>query len=89
MNLVTILRLLDNNGLQANKIRLNVSKEACMMIGTTAEIKPNIEISLEDLFYGMMLPSGNDAAHQVAQIGGAIISLIKSGEFDKNTIYNC
>ena len=37
----------------------------------------------------MMLPSGNDAAHQVAQIGGTIINLIKEGQFDKNVIYNC
>ena len=47
------------------------------MIGTTAELKHNIELSLEDLFYGMMLPSGNDAAHQVAQIGGAIVQLTR------------
>jgi hypothetical protein len=37
----------------------------------------------------MMLPSGNDAAHQVAQIGGALIHLQREGEFDRNTIYNC
>jgi D-alanyl-D-alanine carboxypeptidase len=30
---------------------------------------------LKDLFYGMMLPSGNDAAYQIAQIGGTIINL--------------
>ncbi len=54
-----------------------MTKEACTLIGTTAELKPSIELSLEDLYYGMMLPSGNDAAFQVAQIGGAIISLIR------------
>jgi D-alanyl-D-alanine carboxypeptidase (penicillin-binding protein 5/6) len=32
-------------------------------------------ILLKDLFYGMMLPSGNDAAHLIAQIGGTIINL--------------
>jgi D-alanyl-D-alanine carboxypeptidase len=45
------------------------------MDGTTAELKPSMEISLEDLFYGMMLPSGNDAAHQIAQIGGTIAGM--------------
>jgi hypothetical protein len=37
----------------------------------------------------MMLPSGNDAAHQVAQIGGAILHIHKEGELDKSVIYNC
>ena len=32
-------------------------------------------LTLKDLFYGMMLPSGNDAAYQIAQIGGTIINL--------------
>jgi D-alanyl-D-alanine carboxypeptidase len=45
------------------------------MDGTTAELKPNMEMSLEDLFYGMMLPSGNDAAYQIAQIGSAIAGM--------------
>jgi D-alanyl-D-alanine carboxypeptidase len=47
------------------------------MIGTTAEIKAGIELTLEDLTYGMMLVSGNDAAHQVAQIIGAILHMFK------------
>lgn len=61
------------------------------MIGTTAELKPNIEISLYDLFYGMMLPSGNDAAHQVAQLGGTLLMLLREGQGgpDKNVVYNC
>lgn len=36
-----------------------------------------MELSLKDLFYGMMLPSGNDAAYQVAQIGGSILAMLK------------
>jgi D-alanyl-D-alanine carboxypeptidase len=32
-------------------------------------------ITLHDLFFGMMLPSGNDAAYQIALVGGAIINL--------------
>jgi hypothetical protein len=59
------------------------------MIGTTASLKPNIEICLEDLFYGMMLPSGNDAAYQVAQFGGTVLAMIREDNFDKNVVYNC
>jgi len=32
--------------------------------------------TLHDLFYGMMLPSGNDAAYLVAQVGGSLKNLI-------------
>jgi hypothetical protein len=31
--------------------------------------------ALKHLFYGMMLPSGNDAAFLIAQVGGVIINL--------------
>jgi D-alanyl-D-alanine carboxypeptidase len=31
--------------------------------------------TLKDLFYGMMLPSGNDAAYMIAQVGGTIINI--------------
>lgn len=37
----------------------------------------------------MMLPSGNDAAHQIAQIGGTILKIIRDGDFDKQSIYSC
>jgi len=35
-----------------------------------------------------MLPSGNDAAYQIAQIGGALISMHNNDKFDINVIYN-
>ena len=75
MNFVTILELLDIYCLDASKIRIKASKEASYMNGTTAELKVGIQISLEELFYGMMLPSGNDAAYQIAEIGGALLQM--------------
>lgn len=66
MNLITIIKILESLNLAPSKIRINVTREACTLIGTTAQLKPGIEISLEDLFYGMMLPSGNDAAFLIA-----------------------
>lgn len=47
------------------------------MNGTTAEIKEGMVLTLNNLFYGMMLPSGNDAAYQIAQVGGTIINLTR------------
>ena len=34
--------------------------------GTSARLVPDQYISLLDLYYGLMLPSGNDAAHIIA-----------------------
>jgi D-alanyl-D-alanine carboxypeptidase (penicillin-binding protein 5/6) len=42
------------------------------MIGTTAYLRPGDEISLLDLLYGLMLPSGNDAAFAIAEYIGHI-----------------
>jgi hypothetical protein len=36
----------------------------------------------------MMLPSGNDAAHQIAQIGGTVLRMIKEGELDRQAIHS-
>lgn len=54
-------------------MRVKVSRDASCITGTTAQLKHDMEISLYDLYYGMMLPSGNDAAYQIAQIGGGLL----------------
>jgi D-alanyl-D-alanine carboxypeptidase len=60
------------------------------MKGTSANLKYGIFsiiysvgeiINLMDLFYGMMLPSGNDAATVIAEGLGLIIYLFKNGLF--------
>lgn len=38
-----------------------------MVGGTTADLLKGDVISIEDLFYGLMLPSGNDAAMTFAE----------------------
>ncbi len=52
-----------------------MSELATSMIGTSALLKKRDLVSLQDLLYGMMLPSGNDAACQIAMIGGTILKL--------------
>ena len=36
------------------------------IIGTTAQLQANDTLSIEELMFGMMLPSGNDAAFALA-----------------------
>lgn len=37
-----------------------------------------------------MLPSGNDAAYQIAQIGGSLTTMFREkGSIDKSIAYDC
>ena len=42
---------------------IKISPSSASQTGTTAELKENKYLLLYDLFYGAMLPSGNDAAY--------------------------
>jgi D-alanyl-D-alanine carboxypeptidase len=48
-------------------------------IGTTAELQGNAWITIEDLLYGLMLPSGNDSAAVLAENIGAVLYFDKVG----------
>ena len=50
-----------------------VSRLAASTIGTSANLKARDELTVLDLLYGMMLPSGNDAACALAEHFGAIL----------------
>jgi D-alanyl-D-alanine carboxypeptidase (penicillin-binding protein 5/6) len=44
------------------------------MTGTTAELIAGDVVNIEQLLYGLMLPSGNDAALALAKWAGALIN---------------
>lgn len=50
---------------------VRVPHEAVLLGGTTANLRHNDLIKLIDLLYGLMLPSGNDAAYTLADYCGA------------------
>lgn len=83
MNLYTICELIHAYGLDPKEIKVSVSEWAASMIGTSAELRKRDVVSLEDLIYGMMLPSGNDAACQIAMIGGTILKLAELNKIGK------
>ena len=78
MNLITFLGLVEKYGLNPKTIRVRATKVASSVEGTTANIQYMAEYNVDDLLYGMMLPSGNDAAFLVGEIGGYISQ--KKGE---------
>ena len=69
MTCLTALQLIRE--LKINTDRwVNVSRKAAFMIGTSASLKHNDKIKLKDIMYGLMLPSGNDAAWALAEYFG-------------------
>ena len=55
-----------------------ISKRAAAVRGSTAGLKENEKITLEELLYGLMLRSGNDAAIAIAEmIGGSVQGFVK------------
>lgn len=53
-----------------DKTLIRVSEDAAGVIGTSAELLAGDTISIRQLLYGLLLPSGNDAAHQLAEYFG-------------------
>lgn len=42
--------------------KVSITQWAACLMGTSAELIPGDSLTVEELMYGMMLPSGNDAA---------------------------
>lgn len=73
MNLFCVIKLLDQYKLNAMDMYTTVSKKAAKTIGTTANLKTGDIVRIWDLLFGLMLPSGNDAATALAEHFGAEI----------------
>jgi len=66
--------------LNTQSLYFSVSFGASETIGTTANLKENEWISIEDLLYGLMLPSGNDAAMVLAENFGCLLYFNSIGQ---------
>ena len=62
MTFYVTLKILEKHKMNPTKLFIKVTKQSSEVIGTSAELKQNDILSVYDLFYGLMLPSGNDAA---------------------------
>jgi D-alanyl-D-alanine carboxypeptidase len=54
-----------------------IDEETTQVTGTTANLKLGDTLSVDQLIYGLMLPSGNDAAFVLAQHFGRILLNLK------------
>lgn len=90
-NLFTAFSLCDQFNIDPQSLMIQVSKYSSSIRGTTANLKEGDTLSLNDLFYCMMLPSGNDAASVIAEhLGGYLancsISKNRDGQNSLQTV---
>ena len=62
MTLYAAYKLTEKFNIPIKTTYFRVSTNAGNAFGTSAELDPKQWVTIEDLFYGLMLPSGNDAA---------------------------
>lgn len=80
MTFYTALKIIDKYKLNLSKIYFKINKSATEISGTKACLYSQSWINLNDLFYALMLPSGNDAAIVISEYLGAFLYL--RSEFD-------
>jgi D-alanyl-D-alanine carboxypeptidase (penicillin-binding protein 5/6) len=66
----TALVVLENSNLDDEVV---VSREAALSEGSSIYLEPGERVSVETLLYGLMLRSGNDAAHALAEHAGGSV----------------
>ncbi len=55
------------------QLRISITNSAASTIGTSARLTYGSWMTVQDLLYGLMLPSGNDAALALAQAFGLLL----------------
>ena len=68
-----IINNLKNQKIDPDKYEITVSRHAAQVTGTTAYLKEGDVFTVTQLFFAMMLPSGNDAAYCLAEHFGELV----------------
>ena len=85
MTCYCVCNLLEEFKIDPNNTYVDVSDVAASLSGTSARLHAGDLISINDLLYGMMLPSGNDAAYCLAESFGAYLH-VRSEEYRKQLL---
>lgn len=73
MTLLVVLKFMEKYKLNPQKIYVTISAVAASMSGTLALLCHKENVSILDLLYGLMLPSGNDAAIALSEAIGILL----------------
>jgi D-alanyl-D-alanine carboxypeptidase (penicillin-binding protein 5/6) len=84
MTIYTVLALLDKFKIDMTRLVV-IDESVYEVIGTTANLSPGDTLSVNELLYGLMLPSGNDAAHQLAMFFGRML-INEPEEIEEDTV---
>ena len=94
----TVIEVARRYQLDLSQTRIKICKLGSTICGTSACLREGDIFTVEDLCYGLMLPSGNDAAFVLAKYFGKMLfekkgytekekTRIKSFEFDNHNIF--
>lgn len=72
MTAYTVFKLMERFKIDDTTL-ITVSPEAAGVIGTSAELLEGDTLQIWQILHGLMLPSGNDAAHALAEFFGGIL----------------
>ena len=72
MTCYTVLKLCDKLGVELSA-QVKIDQGVEDVTGTTANLLPGDTLTIQELLYGLMLPSGNDAAYSLALFFGNIV----------------
>jgi D-alanyl-D-alanine carboxypeptidase (penicillin-binding protein 5/6) len=67
MTMFIVIQIVRKIRLDIKKTKLKVSKAAASVGGTSAKLKAGDSLTIYNLLNGLMLPSGNDSAHCLAE----------------------
>ena len=73
MTLYVSLKLIKRFHIDPATAMVTISERAALVGGTSACLESGDTLLLHDLFHGMMLPSGNDAAYAISEFFGELL----------------
>lgn len=73
MTCYTVLNLIKKFNISEKNTMVVISENAANITGTTADLIAGDTLSIWDLLFGLMLPSGNDAAIALAEYFGQLL----------------
>lgn len=85
MTLYCALKIIDVHQLDPERTLVCIPRFAASICGTSARLRAGEYLKLSDLFYALMLPSGNDSACAIASFIGEIEKSKKVGGAQINT----
>ena len=88
MTFYTVIQIVSTFSVDINTEKVIVSRHVNKISGTSAELIEGQEYTIEQLLYGLMLPSGNDAANELAFWGGNKIQPSTEYKIQQKTFVN-